>query len=70
MTEEGHGKYAEFFDANRSHCSISTSSVADNFIHLGVETHNHKPNMRMHLSQDMAKALLPHLQKFAETGEL
>jgi hypothetical protein len=25
---------------------------------------------RMHLTQDMVKELLPHLQKFAETGEL
>lgn len=25
---------------------------------------------RMHLTQDMVKMLLPHLQKFAETGEL
>ena len=27
-------------------------------------------NTRMHLTQDQVKALLPHLQRFAETGEL
>jgi hypothetical protein len=30
----------------------------------------HSANTRMHLSQDMVKALLPSLQYFAENGEL
>lgn len=31
---------------------------------------NHVANNRMHLTQDQVKALLPILQKFADTGEL
>jgi hypothetical protein len=30
----------------------------------------HMANTRMHLSREQVAALLPHLQKFAETGEL
>jgi hypothetical protein len=30
----------------------------------------HIANTRMHLSRDQVAALLPHLQRFAETGEL
>ena len=31
---------------------------------------NFQVNSRMHLTQDQVKELLPHLQKFVETGEL
>lgn len=31
---------------------------------------NFSVSARMHLTQDMVKDLLPHLQKFVETGEL
>ena len=56
---------ADFTDRYDAKCSIQKSSLAfEDCIWLGVNEH------RMHLTQDMAKALIPHLRRFVKTGEL
>ncbi|HKT54522.1 MAG TPA: hypothetical protein VJP88_08715 [Caulobacteraceae bacterium] len=56
---------AEFRDRYGIQCSIQESSLAgEACLWLGAE-----PN-RMHLTQDMAAALIPLLRRFAETGVL
>lgn len=63
-TERGFYR-AEFTDRYDEKCSIQKSSLAfEDCIWLGINQH------RMHLTQDMVKALLPHLRRFAKTGEL
>jgi hypothetical protein len=57
--------YGEFIDQYGQLCSIGESSSAmDDCIWLGVSLH------RMHLTQEIVEALLPHLQRFVETGYL
>lgn len=55
----------QFADANNQPCSISESS-ATTFagLWLGVEEH------RMLLTQEQAAALVPMLERFANTGRL
>ena len=68
----------EFKDKYRQPCSIQKSSIAtENCIWLGVHTEidlntgvEKGPGLRMHLTQDQVRALLPLLNKFVETGEL
>jgi hypothetical protein len=56
---------AEFTDRYGEKCSIQKSSLAfEDCIWLGVNEH------RMHLTQEQAKALIPHLHHFVKTGEL
>ena len=63
-TERGFAR-CDFVDRYGFQCSIQESSLATEYaIWLGV-TEN-----RMHLTQEMAEALIPLLQKFVETGEL
>lgn len=61
-----------FTDLYNSKCSIQESSLAGmSAIWLGVDTDFEGRNCtRMHLSRDMAAALIPLLQHFVETGEL
>ena len=55
----------EFRDRYNFLCSIQKSSLAtEDAIWLGVNEN------RMHLTQEMAEALIPLLQKFVDTGEL
>lgn len=63
-------KRAEFKDEYGEDCSIQESSLATNpCIWLGVDLVQDKP-ARMHVSRALAKKLIPHLQKFVETGGL
>jgi len=60
-------KYAHFNDQTGRHCSIHESSLAtDHCIWLGIIGTGHA----MHLTRKQVKKLLPHLQKFVETGGL
>jgi len=61
-----------FADEYRQECSLQKSSLATvDAIWLGVDTDtNGGVGHRMHLTQDMVKALLPTLTHFADTGEL
>lgn len=71
-TERGFA-IAEFTDLYGSECSIQESSLAtEAAIWLGVDTHHAAGdvNARMHLTQDMAAALIPLLERFVKTGEL
>jgi hypothetical protein len=55
-----------FKDRYRQECSIQESSLAEEAcIWLGVDKSG-----RMHLTQEMAAALIPLLQQFVATGEL
>ncbi|BCH33205.1 hypothetical protein MesoLjLc_51350 [Mesorhizobium sp. L-8-10] len=55
----------KFIDRYGAPCSIQKSSIAtEDCIWLGID------NNRMHLTQDMAAALVPLLQTFVATGEL
>ena len=64
-------KRGEFTDFYGSQCSIQDSSGAEPAIWLGVEvSFKGKRATRMHLTQEQAKALLPHLQRFAKQGRL
>lgn len=55
----------EFKDFNGEECMLQKSSIAtEHCVWLG-----YSPG-QMHLSQKAVKRLLPHLTKFAETGEL
>ena len=61
---------ATFIDRYNSHCSIQKSSIAgEDCIWLGTDTSTDGTS-RMHLTQEMVKALLPALMEFAYTGEL
>lgn len=72
----------EFRDRYDSHCSIQKSSLAtEDCIWLGVDrlsADRDGPNAinkgfegsRMHLSREMARDLIPLLERFARTGEL
>lgn len=57
-----------FVDRCGAPCSLQkSSSASEDCIWLGRD--ETEPG-RMHLTQEMVAALLPHLQRFAETGEL
>ncbi len=62
----------DFKDLYGRSCSIQQSSLATKkAIWLGVDKDTEgKPSSRMHLSQEQVNELLPHLQRFAETGSL
>lgn len=66
----------DFLDRNGDACSIQESSLADEpAIWLGQNegTHHHVTGnclARMHLTRDMAAALIPLLEHFVEHGEL
>lgn len=65
---------ADFKDLYGAECSIQRSSLADPpAIWLGQNSGSHHQGeclARMHLTQEMAAALIPLLKKFVETGEL
>lgn len=64
QNERGFDLY-EFIDRYNAPCSLQKSSLAfEECIWLGVDEN------RMHLTQDMAKALIPILQLFVDTGEI
>lgn len=78
LKETGRGfKRGEFKDRYGAECSIQESSLADeDCVWLGCE-HEGKHHVtgnplgaRMHLTRDMAVALVTHLQRFIETGRL
>jgi hypothetical protein len=61
----------EFTDRYGAECSLQKSSLAtEDAIWLGVDKPFMAESLRMHLTQDMVKELLPLLQHFAKTGEL
>lgn len=65
----------DFLDYNEDACSIQESSITTKpLLWLGANTGNHLLTgeclARMHLTQEMAAALIPLLQRFVETGEL
>lgn len=64
----------EFRDLSGAHCSIQKSSLAtDDAIWLGVDVAYDGEELyggRMQINRQMVQALLPHLEHFAETGEL
>lgn len=73
-TNERGFKYAEFTDLYGSQCSIQESSLATEVtLWLGVDIPFHVtlPNeaTRMHLTQKMARDLIPLLELFVEKGE-
>ncbi|MBW4656641.1 MAG: hypothetical protein KME20_26895 [Kaiparowitsia implicata GSE-PSE-MK54-09C] len=62
-----------FKDCYGSHCSLQKSSLpSEKAIWLGVDEPFDRSidRVRMHLTQDMVRDLLPALQRFAETGEI
>ena len=69
-------KRANFKDRNGDACSIQESSIAtEHCIWLGAnhETFDHAGTpcgARMHLTREMAAALIPALQHFVDTGAL
>ncbi len=75
-TERGF-RYAEFIDRYGSQCSIQESSLAtEAAIWLGVDVpfpefrpHGPVDSTRMHLTQEMARDLIPLLELFVEKGE-
>lgn len=82
VTSRGFGRY-EFVDRYGEECSIQESSLAtESAIWFGinaasieasnlVESKGKKGALaRMHLTQDMVRAILPVLTHFAATGEL
>jgi hypothetical protein len=67
----------EFKDRNGDACSIQKSSIGtEDCIWLGCDHETFHSvtgeacGARMHLTRDLAAALIPHLQRFVETGEL
>lgn len=59
-------KRGEFEDVMYETCTIQESSLAtEPCIWLGIDRFD-----RMHLTRPMVAALLPHLRRFVETGEL
>lgn len=68
-TQRGFSR-AEFTDEYGEQCSIQDSSIAtEACVWLGVDHVNGSP-ARMHLTVDMAAALIPLLQRFVETGSI
>lgn len=70
---------AEFTDESGSICSIressgvplQESSVDEGLIYLGVKNDiEGKEGISMHLNREMVAALLPHLKRFIEKGDL
>lgn len=65
---------ATFQDRYGSECSVQESSLAgEDCIWLGVEVDfqgNEVPRARMHLTQQMARDLIPVLRHFARSGRL
>jgi hypothetical protein len=67
---------ADFQDLNGDACSIQESSrILGGAIWLGMNAGSHSPRneyclARMHLDREMALALIPVLQRFAETGRI
>jgi hypothetical protein len=62
-----------FEDDYKQQCSLQKSNATlANKIWLGVDKdiNGKAVNARMHLNREQVKAILPYLQKFAETGEL
>lgn len=71
----------KFLDRYNQECSLQDSSLAtEPAIWFGVDNtgpdingpsgrRNEEVQIRMHLTQAMVKTLLPHLQRFAETGD-
>jgi hypothetical protein len=62
-----------FEDDFRQQCILQkNNSTLENKIWFGVDKDiiGKTVNVRMHLTQEQVRSLLPHLQKFAETGEL
>ncbi len=73
-TERGF-RFAEFIDRYGSQCSIQESSLAtEAAIWLGVDIpfkqYSNLGSTRMHLTQEMARDLIPLLELFVEKGEL
>lgn len=66
--------FGEFKDRYGAECSIQESSLAtEAAIWLGVDKDHNGQEVqfgRMHLTQDMAKELIPVLRYFAMTGQL
>lgn len=67
-------KYAEFTDLYGSQCSIQESSLAtEAALWLGVDIsfkqYSNLGATRMHLTQEMARNLIPLLELFVEKGE-
>lgn len=76
VTNRGFAKCA-FTDRYGAQCSIQKSSLAnEDCIWLGCdhetmhEATGEPCGARMHLTQEMAAALIPLIQRFVETGEL
>lgn len=71
--------WLSFKDRFKQECSLQKSSIAsEDCIWLGVDRgipkgpglKGEEINSRMHLTRKQVRALLPHLQRFVETGEL
>ena len=71
--------FLKFKDRYKQECSLQKSSIAtEDCIWFGVDVgipkelggDGEKINGRMHLTKKQVKELLPHLQRFVETGEL
>ena len=69
----------EFEDRYKQKCSLQKSSLATEDaiwlgVHIGIPAElggkGEDVNARMHLTRKQVKALLPHLQAFAETGSI
>ena len=62
----------EFLDRYKQKCSLQKSSLAtEDAIWLGVDVDiEGKGSSRMHLTKKQVKAILPHLQRFVETGSI
>lgn len=63
------GRFEDLYGAK---CSVQDSSLATAFaLWLGVDQDaDGEDGVRMHLTQDMVRALLPVLQRFADTGSI
>lgn len=73
ITLDKRSNKVSFEDNYKQQCSLQKSNAAlENKIWFGVDkdVNGKTVNGRMHLSQEEIKALLPYLQKFADTGEL
>lgn len=70
-SEKGFDMY-DFMDTSDQECSLQKSSDAITpKIWLGVDYSPHtQKQARMHLDQLQAKALIPILQRFVDTGEI
>jgi len=66
-------KILEFYpmprDTNESWFEISKEEVEEKLKHR-PQNEIHYRNQRMHLTRELVKELLPHLQKFVETGDI